>query len=84
MTFAPATIRVFDLETTGFPPDAEVIEITAVDVVTRPFALPLIAHSHVWFVLVGLSLRTRARFAASPSIAQDLHGSFPIARTIAG
>jgi hypothetical protein len=48
VTFAPATIRVFDLKTTGFPPDAEVIEIAAVDVVTRPFALPLIAHSEEW------------------------------------
>lgn len=35
-------IRVVDLETTGLPPDAEVIEIAAVDVRISPFALPRI------------------------------------------
>lgn len=35
-------IRVVDLETTGFPPDAEPIEIAAIDVRLRPFALPVI------------------------------------------
>jgi exodeoxyribonuclease X len=36
-------IRVVDLETTGFPPDAEPIEIAAVDLIVRPFHLPRIA-----------------------------------------
>jgi len=35
-------IRVVDLETTGFPPDAEVIEIATVDVVARPYHAPRI------------------------------------------
>jgi exodeoxyribonuclease X len=35
-------IRIVDLETTGFPPDAEVIEIAMVDVRVEPLALPRI------------------------------------------
>lgn len=35
-------IRVIDLETTGFPPDAEVIEIAAIEVMARPMALPVV------------------------------------------
>jgi exodeoxyribonuclease X len=42
MSFTPVLIRVLDLETTGFPPDADVIEIAAVDVGVAPFALPRI------------------------------------------
>lgn len=42
MTGDTIIIRVVDLETTGFPPDAEVIEIAAVDVRVAPFALPKI------------------------------------------
>lgn len=33
-------IRVVDLETTGFPPDADIVEIGAVDVMVAPFRLP--------------------------------------------
>lgn len=37
-----------DLETTGFPPDAEPIEIGAVDVQVRPLALPAISDEPRW------------------------------------
>jgi exodeoxyribonuclease X len=70
-------IRVVDLETTGFPPDAEPIEIASVDVLVRPLHLPIV-EDDACFALV----RPRGRIPATASaihhlIAEDVRDAPP-------
>lgn len=76
MAFERTLIRVIDLETTGFPPDAAVIEIGACDVRCRPFRLPEVAVFGSNLVATDRPVPPEAS-AVHHIVAEDLAGAPP-------